>query len=163
MLGKKLLKYPVLIIGIILFGIYVTDPKTADYWRKYNRRFIPSTCDAIESRISDKVDKTWSLDCPGTQLLIIKLPYESKLAEKFPSIRRNMYKLLANSLVKLSQVSNPEAMQNLGHLKMVIEHPRLKILAKTDGEAINQFLKLKYQVDIADHLKLTVKIKEFTQ
>jgi hypothetical protein len=163
MLGKKLLRYPVLIIGIILFGIYVTDPKTADYWRKYNRRFIPSTCDAIVSRTAPKVDKTWSLECPGTQLLIVKIPYESKTGEKFPIIRKNMYKLLANSLVRLSQISNPEAMQNLAHLKLVIENPRLKILAKTDGEAVNQFLKIKYQVDIADHLKLTVKIKEFTK
>ena len=161
MIWKKAFKYPVLIIGIILFGLYIFDPKTKEFWRKYNRRFIPSTCDALVSRSASKADTTWSFDCPGIQLLVVKIPYESQPNEKYPVTRVNMYKLLANSLVNLSKITNPETMENLQLLKVIVENPRLNILAKTDGEAIVGFLKFKTQEDIAAHLKLTVKTQEF--
>ena len=161
MIWRKAFKYPVLIIGIVLFGLYLNDPKTSIYWQKQSRRFIPSTCDALVSRTKSKVPSEWNLNCPGTQLLIIRIPYESANSEKFPITRVNMYKLLANSLVKLAQISNPETMENLGNLKLILENKRLKILARTDGSAVTKFLKLSGKEDISEHLRLTVKTKEF--
>lgn len=161
MIWKKALKYPVLIIGIVLFVLYLLDPKTSEYWSKHSRRFIPSTCDALVDRTEPKADDEWSFYCPGTQLLIIKIPTTVSEDEKFPETRVRMYKQLANSLVKLAQISNPETMEHLQNIKVILEHPRLKILAKTDGNAINKFLGMSDQEKIAEHLKLTVKIKEF--
>lgn len=161
MIWRKALKYPVLVIGIILFVLYLLDPKTSEYWSKQSRRFIPSTCDALVDRTEPRADKEWNFNCPGTQLLIIKIPVELEGEEKFPEIRKAMYKKLANSIVKLSQISNPETMEYLENIKIILEHPRLKILAKTDGNAVNKFLKITDKTKIAEHLKLTVKIKEF--
>lgn len=161
MIWRKALKYPVLIIGIVLFVLYLLDPKTSEYWSKHSRRFIPSTCDALVDRTEPRADDSWSFDCPGTQLLIIKIPVEEISEEKFPQTRVRIFKQLANSLVVLAQISNPETMEHLQNIKMLLEHPRLKVLAKTDGNAVNKLLELKDKEKIAEHLKLTVKIKEF--
>ena len=161
MILRKALKYPVLIIGIVLFVLYLLDPKTSEYWSKQGRRFIPSTCDALVDRTEPKASDDWSFSCPGTQLLILKIPVEEIDDEKFPATRIRMYKFLANSLVKLSQISNPETMEYLQNIKVILEHPRLKILAKTDGNAVNKFINMNDQEKIAEHLKLTVRIKEF--
>ena len=162
MIWQKAFKYPVLIIGIILFTLYIMDPKTSKYWKKQSRRFIPSTCDALMDRSEKKGPENWSWECPGTQLLIIKVEYNDA-GEKFPEIRKNLYKQLANSLVKLAQITNPETMPNLLNLKMIIENPRLKILAKTDGAAVEALLRMNTPDLVAEHLKLTVKVKEFVQ
>lgn len=161
MIFRKALKYPVLIIGIIFFTLYLLDPKTSEYWSKHSRRFIPSTCDALVDRAEPKADEDWSFSCPGTQLLILKIPVSEIKDEKFPATRVRAYKLLANSLVKLSQISNPETMEFLQNIKVILEHSRLKVLAKTDGNAVNKFIGMTDQDKIAEHLKLTVKIKEF--
>ncbi len=161
MIWKKAFKYPVLIIGIVLFGLYLNDPKTSEYWAKQSRRFIPSTCDALVDRTAPRAPKAWHFNCPGTQLLILRISYEAPADEKFPMTRQKMYKLLANSLVKLAQISNPETMENLINLKVIVENKRINILAKTDGSAVVKFLKLAGKDQIAEHLKLTVRTKEF--
>jgi len=161
MIWKNALKYPALIMGIIMFVIFLSDPKTKDYWNKQKRRFIPSTCDAIIGRSGDKLDKSWKLECPGTKLLLITIPFEERDGDKFPETRQKIYKTLANSLLKISQVTNPEAMEQLLVLKIIVESERLKVLAQTDGEAVVGFKTKKNHKELAEHLKLTVKIKEF--
>jgi len=52
-------------------------------------------------------------------------------------------------------------MENLDNLKLILESERLKVLARTDGSAVTRFLKLSGKEDIAEHLRLTVKTKEF--
>jgi len=161
MIWKNALKYPVLITGIIMFALFLSDPKTQEYWEKQKRKYIPSNCDAIVSRSAHKADKSWSFECPGTELLIVKIPYEERDGDKFPQTRKKMYKTLANSLMTLSRITNPETMEKLKVLKVLIESDRLKIMGKTDGEAVVQYKDKKGHADFSEHLKLTVKIKEF--
>ena len=81
MIWKNALKYPVLVIGLVLFTLFLMDPKTAIWWDKQMRRYIPSTCDAIVDRSGKKLDQSWELECPGTKLLLITIPYEEKEGE----------------------------------------------------------------------------------
>ena len=161
MIWKNALKYPVLVIGVVLFTLFLMDPKTATWWAKQKRRYIPSTCDAIVDRSGKKMDSSWELECPGTKLLIVTIPYTENPGDKFPLTRQKMYKTLANAFLKISQVTNPEAMEHLLVLKIIVKSDRLSVLGQTDGEAVVEFKNKKNHKEVADHLKLTVKIKEF--
>lgn len=161
MIWKNALKYPVLVIGLVLFVLFITDPKTKKYWEKSQRRFIPSTCDAVMDRVEPKAPNNWKFDCPGTQLLIINI--SSKDIKNAPNYRVLMYRSLANSLKKLAEYSNIETLEYLKNIEMILTHPKLTIKSKTDGQAVAGLIKLSDQADIARHLKLTVKVKEFVQ
>lgn len=153
------MKYPVLIVGIIFFAIFVTSPKTKDFWRKINRRNIPSTCDAVKDRVEKKAPSTWSFDCPTTQFLIIDIQH-NPADRNYLKLRQEMYKELANSYVKLGNLSNKETLNYLPKIHMKLIHPSLSINSQTDGQAVVELTKKKSQQDIATHLKLTVTIKE---
>jgi hypothetical protein len=159
MIWKNTMKYPVLAIGVILFGLFITDPKTKKFWENSKRRFIPSTCDAVKDRVEIKSPQTWELECPGTQLLIIKIQHDPA-GRNLQVLRSQMYKNLANSYANLARFSNPETLSYLKFIELIVEHPRLTIRSKTDGQAVVEMLKLKTQSDIANHLKLTVKVRE---
>ncbi len=162
MLWKNTLKYPVLMIGIILFGLYLCDPNTERFWRNHKRRFIPSTCDAVMDRIIPKALVNWELDCPGTQNLFITVTHD-KADRNINLLRQDMYKELANTYVNISRFSNPETLKNLRFVNVIIVHPKLKIHSKTDGQAVTELRFKKARKEIAKHLKLTVKVKEISE
>lgn len=141
MIWKNALKYPVLIIGIIMFIIFLNDPKTKDWYNKISRRYIPSTCDAIISSSAKKADKSWKFECPGTKKLVITIPYEEKDEDNLKVTRVKMYRLTANAISSLAQITDPESMQHILVLQVIIDSERLDIVAQTDGEAIVQIRK----------------------
>jgi hypothetical protein len=159
MIWQRALKYPILIVGVVLFALFLSDPNTKRWWEKSKRRFIPSTCDAIVDRTAPKSPDSWTLDCPGTQLLIITVEHDPA-ARSLNVLRSNMYKELANSYKKLAHISNPETMEYLKNVEIIIKHPRISVRSKTDGQAVTELLKKKDQKSIAQHLKLTVKVQE---
>lgn len=159
MIWRRALKYPVLIVGIILFAIYWNDPNTKEYWSKYNRRYIPSTCDAVKDRVEKKAPESWEMKCPTIQLLKIKI--ESQAKEDRPVlVRQAVYKELANSYSTLGRLSNPETLEYLKNIEVTIVNKYLSVKSKTDGKAVVEMLSKKNPKDIANHLRLTVKVKE---
>jgi len=159
MLLKKTLKYPVLTIGILLFGIYACDPKTKKFWSNYQSKFIPSTCRAIMDRVEPKAPDAWDLTCKTKDELLIDIDYKSSNSA-YKDLRVNMYKTLANSYVELSKIANLETMEHLKIVRISIKHKDLNINSITDGQAIAELSFKKTSKDISAHLKLTVKIKE---
>ena len=158
MIWSKAMKYPVLMMGIIMFTLYVTDAKTQSWWEKAKRRFVPSTCDSLVTRMEDKVPKSWKMSCPTVNLLILEYKYES--SENLNTVRIKMYKNIANILVQFAKLANPETLEDLKAFRLKMITDKIDIAAQTDGEAMIAFTKLKTQKQIAEHLKLTVKVKE---
>ena len=159
MFWKKALKYPVLIVGIVLFALYITNPKTKEYWANYDRRFIPSTCDALKDRMEKQLPDNWNLKCPGTQLLKVEVKSELR-KDKYPIVRSSLYQELANSYIEIGRVANPETLSNLKNLELKIVHPQLIINSKTDGQAVVELRSKRGPEEVKNHLKLTVKVKE---
>lgn len=159
MIWKNALKYPMLVVGIVLFIIFLNSPTTKDYWNKHTQRFIPNACTAIESRIAKKIPSNWSIDCPGTVRLILNVNFNKKPKKK-ASLRSLLYRELANSYVLLGKVSNPETMANIKVIEINIIHKDVKIISKSDGQAVVELREKRTQRDIANHLKLTVRTKE---
>lgn len=163
MIWQRALKNPVLIIGIVLFGIAMSSPKTKEYLAKQKRRFKPTSCDVLKRRIDHKKDAKWTLSCPGedgSQGLQMDVEYSGE-SDEMRVIRRNMYRQIANNFVAFSHIANPESLVYLKKFKMIIHHDKIDITAATDGQAIVEFANLTGTKAIAAHLKLTVKVKEF--
>lgn len=152
------MKYPMLVVGIALFVIYLSMPETERFWEKHFNRFVPNTCSAILDRIAKKAPTNWSLECPGTVRLVVDI--QSEIIPNQKNLRQGLYKELANNLLKLSQISNLETLENLKVIEMNLMSSKKNIHAKTDGEALVELSKKRSQKAIAQHLKLTVKVKE---
>lgn len=159
MIWKNALKYPVLIIGVVTFGIFLSSEYSKDWWRKVTRRYKPSTCDVTMDRVKPKAPSNWSFDCPTVQLLVVDIDFQEVKGNKL-NLRQEMYRELANNLVKLGNWSNLETMHFLKKIKMNMKHPHLTVESMTNGSAIVDLVKLTDPKSIARHLKMTVKIKE---
>ncbi|MCT4641748.1 MAG: hypothetical protein N4A33_05570 [Bacteriovoracaceae bacterium] len=159
MLWSKAMRYPALTMGIIMFAIYISDAKTQTWWQKTKRRFIPSTCDSLLARMNDKAPKQWEMSCPGTEKLVLKYKLK-ELNKDRKETKAIMYKQIVNILVTFSQMANPETLNYLKQFRVIIKADFVSILAKTDGEAMVAFRKMKNKDEIAKHVKLSVKVKE---
>ena len=148
-----------LIIGIVLFIIFLNSPTTKDYWRKHTQRFTPNACTAIESRISKKMPSNWDIECPGTVRLILNVEF-NKQAKSQAETRTLLYRELANTYMLLAKISNPETMENIRVIEINLKHKSLGIHSESDGQAVVELKSKRTQRDIANHLKLTVKTKE---
>lgn len=159
MIWQQALKYPMLVIGIVLFSLFLMDEHTTKWWNSFSSRFIPSTCNAVKERVALKAPKNWSMQCPGTELLILTVN-QNKQAPTTAMLRKYLYRELANTYVNFAKFSNPETLAQLQNLKINIQHPQMIIESKSDGEAVVQFIKMKNQNSIIRHLGATVKVKE---
>lgn len=159
MIWKNALKYPVLIVGVILFGLYLSSPNTKEFWRKIDRRYKPSTCDVTKDRIQPKAPSNWSFECETVQLLIVNIDYDKKISGSLGQ-RQQLYMDLANYLVKLGQFSNLETMEYLRKIRMNLHTENLTIESITDGKTIVKLTNARDKKNIARLLKIGVKIKE---
>lgn len=159
MIWKNALKYPVLIIGIILFALYLSNSNTKDFWKKIDRRYKPSTCDVTVDRVKPKAPKNWSFNCETLQYLIVDIKYDKKLNPNL-SLKQQLYYELANHLVKLGQFSNLETMSYLRKIKMNIITDQLTIESVTDGKTIVKLVNSENRRILLEHLKIGVRVKE---
>lgn len=162
MIWQNLMKKPVLILGILLFGLFLTQNTTRKWWASYSHRFIPNTCMSLKTRVEEKAPKNWIIECPGTENLIVTL--EVKNGSTVDSaLKRELYKMLANSYVHFAKLSNPETLELLHHLTIIVDHPELKIISKSEGNRVVKFAGLKRQDQIARHLQNSVRVREVLQ
>ena len=175
MFGKKLMKYPVLIMGMIMFGVFLTQDTTAVWWNKVKGRYIPSTCKVLSERIMEKAPPEWEFECLSTDFLLVRVFFD-KEPKKKNMLRLTMYRQLANIYKEIATLANIpieyveddkkkvyneiETLERLEHIKVVLRHPKLMIVSQSDGQAVAKFLTLKRPEQIAEHLKLTVKVGE---
>lgn len=159
MIWKNAMKYPVLVVGIVLFTLFITNPKTKEYWQKHTKRFIPNSCTAIKSRIEKQAPDNWEIECPGTVRLVLKVHFNIDVKDQ-DTLRPALYREMANTYVKLANLSNPETMAWIKIVEIDIVYESGKIHSVSDGQALVELRSKRTQRDIANHLKLTVKVKE---
>lgn len=158
MFGKNAMKYPALVAGIIMFAIFLSDPKTKSWWGSIKGRYIPNTCRALIDRVSEHQPDNWSMECPGTSKMILTVASEHSSDEK--NLRTLTYRTMANTLKSFAVMANPETLINLHTFEVLIEHEDFEVLGRTDGQALTKLRSIEGQNKIAQHLRLTVKVKE---
>lgn len=177
MLWKNALKYPVLIIGVLWMALYLTDSKTADFWTKFKYRFYPSMyiCDSITERTIDKLDSNWSLHCPDTQYLIIRINGQDeilKILEKSNikksffeieqnTLRRLVYSRVFDSIVKFIGIADQDTLESLRQIKFNYKTERIGVVISSDGPALRQIRDQIYLVKVQRlHHRASVALKE---
>lgn len=159
MIWKNALKYPVLIIGIIMFGLFLSDKKTKIWWDKVNNRYVPSTCSALLARLETKLPNDWRLQCENKDKMLIEAGF-SKTYPDLNKTRAVMYLQIANMLNEVAHYANHETLQRLENLTIYLNGKKVKIIASTDGQAIIKIKEIKGEKALLQHLKLTVKTRE---
>lgn len=162
MIWRNAMKYPVLITGIIMFILFISNEKTKIWWNEVSMRYIPSTCKSLKDRLDNKSPDHWKLYCTTTEDMVLKVKFKSKAVDE-QNTRSLYYRVLANELKTFALFANPETLVHLNSLKLYLKGKDLRILAKTDGEALVRLREIKDKDIMAKHLKLTVKVKELTE
>lgn len=147
------MKYPVLMVGLILFGLYLSNPKTKEFWSKHFGKMKPSTCRVVKERFEKNSERKWDLECLNTQSLFIK-------AKTSVKPRAKQYMEVVNNFAHLANNSNHETLEFLKKIQFSLSSDKLTIIAKTDGEALVRLTKIKDKKDLAEFLKLAIKVKE---
>ena len=159
MIWQNLMKKPMLILGILLFVLFLNQDTTKRWWANYGHRFIPNTCMSVKERVENKMPDNWEIECPGTEKLILTITSDIK-GPVDKKLRSLLYKQLANSYVTFVNLSNLETLEMLQQLNIKIAHPKLTIYSQAQGKDVIRFSELKRQEDIALHLKGAVRVKE---
>lgn len=160
MFTKNAMKYPALVAGAIMFAIFVMDPKTKNWWNEdVKGRFIPSTCKALTERLESKVPSSWDMKCPGTSRLVLEVDFEEQFPNK-QALRTAIYRAMANNLKSFALMANPETLENLSKFEVMMIHDDMEVWGVTDGQAMVKLRDKKSQKTMAEHLELTVKVKE---
>ena len=155
------MKKPVLVLGVVLFALFLSQDTTKKWWANYGHRFIPNTCMSLKERIDDQSPDSWEIQCPGTEKLVLTI--ESDLPSPLGrELRQSLYRMLANTYVQFSKISNHETLELLKQLHIIVKHSKLTIHSQTRGKDVIRFASLKSQKDIALHLKGSVRVREIS-
>lgn len=159
MLGKISLKYPILIIGVIFFVIFWTNPKTKEMIDNYRARFIPSTCKSLKERLDQKMPKEWEITCRGTEFLVLETTFTAQLKSN-RVYKAAMYRESLNILSRFSKLANPETLEVLRRFQLIFRGRVFDLKLQTDGQALVTLSKIDDPKKILDHIRLTVKSLE---
>ena len=175
MFARNTMKYPVLVMGLIMFGIFLSQDTTKKWWNKQKARLIPSTCKAVIDRVQKKAPRGWEMECLNTKFLTLSINF-NKEAKSKRLLRVAMYRELANIYTQFAQFANVplkyiedgkektyneiETLEHLNDIQIKLKHSTLEINSQSDGQAVARFLVIKRPAQIAEHLRLTVKVSE---
>ena len=71
MILKTLMKNPVLVIGIILFSLFLHQVASKEKWGIFsNKKLIPTSCRAALVRIDKHIPANWKTECEGNNLAV---------------------------------------------------------------------------------------------
>ena len=159
MLWNSLLKNPILAIGIIMFGLFISQVVRKEKWGIFhNDKLIPTSCKAALVKIDKKIPANWKTFCEGNNLAVeIK---EVAIPEKAEGLKALMYRQLANHMSFVARNSTPDILEKVFLVRFKLMHPKIEINAVTEGKYIVKLATLELPEHIVSHLKSTVQVKE---
>jgi hypothetical protein len=159
MLWNSLMKKPILVIGIILFGLFLMqlNQKGKMGWL-YNEKLISTSCKAALVKIQRKIPGNWNVFCEANNMAVeiqeLTVPPEAKFLQSL------MYRQLTNHMAYLARVSEPDILEKVYLVRFKLMHPKIEINAVTEGKFIVKLVHLESPDHIMAHLKSTVQVKE---
>jgi len=156
---KILMKNPVLVIGILLMVIFLTDLKKRGKLGIFDRPdYIPHSCKAVLVMLDKRIPNNWDTSCDENNL-VVKI--DSQLENIKPqNLKAAIYRNMANHFIFIGQNSPSETLERVFSVHLKIDHPILTIDALSSGEAVAKLATIKRPEFIADHLKASIQVKE---
>lgn len=153
------MKKPVLAIGIILFGLFITQVARDKKWGIFhNDKLISTSCHGVLVRIQKKVPANWKILCEGNNLAVeIK---EVAIPDEATNLKALMYRQLANHMSYIARTSMPDILEKVFFIRFKLKHPKLELNAVTEGQYIVKLSTLENPEHIMSHLQSTVQVQE---
>lgn len=156
---RYFMQKPVLGIGIILFGLFITQLSRDERFDFLKRDKLQQTsCDAAISKLGKAVPSNWKVFCEGNNLAAeineVTIPSEATYLQAL------MYRQLANHMSFIARSTFPDIMERVMFVRIKMSHPKMEINAVTEGKYIVKLATLETPQHIMAHLKSTVQVKE---
>jgi len=149
----------VLIVGIVLFGLFINQVARDKKWGIfYNEKLTSTSCGGVLVRIKKKVPKNWKVFCEGNNLAVeIK---EVAIPPEASNLQLLMYRQLANHMSFVARTSTVDILEKVMFVRFRLSHAKLEINAVTEGQYIVKLATLDNPEHVMSHLKSTVQVKE---
>lgn len=159
MLWNYFINRPILAIGIILFGLFITQVYNKQKWGIFhNDKLISTSCNGVSVRLQKKIPNNWKLFCEDNNLAVeIK---EVTIPENAVNLKVLMYRQLANHMSFLAKNSETDILEKVFFVRFRLTHPKMIINAVTEGQYIVKLATLQSTDHIIGHLQSTVQVKE---
>lgn len=157
---KSLIKNPILVIGVLLMSIFLMNTFMKEgLWNR--DRLNPTSCKAVLVKLDRRVSGGWTTSCDGNNL---NLAISHVVGEKEPTdldtVRKIVYRELANSLVFLAKNSPSDNLERTDWVSIRYVHPKLEVGALSEGKFVVKFSTIKNKGMLMKHLQATVQVKE---
>ncbi len=157
---KSLMNKPILAIGILLMSIFLMNTFTdGGLWNR--DRLKPTSCKAVLVKLDRRIPGGWTTSCDGENL---NLAVSHMAAKKEPTdletVRKIVYRELANSLVLVAKNSPSDNLERTPWVSIRYVHPLLEVGALSEGKFVVKFATIKNKQMLMNHLQATVKVKE---
>ena len=157
---KSLMNKPILAVGILLMSIFLMNTFTdGGLWNR--DKLNPTSCKAVLVKLDRRVSGGWSTSCDGENLnLAIGHVVSEKEPTDLETIRKIVYRELANSLVFVAKNSPSDNLERVPWVSIRYVHPKLEVGALSEGIYVVKFATIKNKEMLMKHLQATVKVKE---
>lgn len=162
MLWNSLMKKPILVIGIIMFSLFLFQVARKEKWGIfYNEKLISTSCKGVLVALEKRVGANWKVFCEGNNLAVeIE---ETTIPKNATNLRALMYRQLANHMAHVARNSPVDILEKVLFVRFRISHPGMTINAVTEGKFIVKLATLETPEHIMAHLQSTVQVKESTK
>lgn len=159
MLWNSLMKRPILMMGIIMFSLFLYQVGSKEKWGIFaNNKLIPTSCKGVLVGLERRIPQNWKAYCEGNNLAVeIE---EIAIPEKADNLRALMFRQLANHMAHVARISAVDILEKVLFVRFHVVHPKMTIDAVTEGKYIVKLATLENAEHIMTHLKTTVQVKE---
>ena len=159
MLWNSLIKKPILVMGIIMFSLFLYQVAMKEKWGIfYNAKLIPTSCKAVLVGLEKRVPANWKIFCEGNNLAVEIV--EVAIPEEAENLKSLMYRQLANHMTFVARSTHADLLEKVMFVRFHLAHKGLSIDAVTEGKFIVKLATLENTEHIMTHLKSTVQVKE---
>lgn len=150
---------PVLAIGLIMFGLFLSQVARDQKWGLFHNDKLKSTsCNAVLIKLEKKVPGNWKVFCESNNLAVeIK---ETAIPEGSTNLKSLMYRQLANHMSFVARSSHSDILEKVFFVRFKLIHPKMDINAVTEGKFLVKLSTLETPEHLMAHLQSTVQVKE---
>lgn len=159
MIISKLMKNPILAIGILMMTLFIMELGRRGYLGMKDRK--PTSCRAVEVMLIKRIPQNWHIDCNDNNLEItIDSNYLLSEKEKPPTLRPKIYRELANHLVFIAKNSPSDSLSRVFMITLKMNTSLMNLAALTEGQYLVKLSSITRPEFVAQHLKSTVQTQE---
>lgn len=165
---KSLIKNPILAIGLLFMIIFLFQAgEKYNWWPSRRQKLMPSSCKAVRVKLDRRIPANWSTECEGKDFnsLAVTIKYAQEKNKKVGDTQKLgqiVYRELANNLIQIAKNSPADNLERTNIVRVRFIHPQKQVDAITEGKYLVKLQTMTEKRLIAEHLKVTVQVKEST-